>query len=234
MLHRPSPLGTGRQRLDQYYGPPGGRLDLDPLDQRLAEVRRTPGLVLSVGADTGVQALDLGEERRAGLADVADDSVEKGWARVADIVADEVELAGVGAVVGTHPLDQVEVLLHVPELVRVLELAAHDLARIADPADDVPVELEAGAPWGFERERGEALLLDERTEDPVLQREELAGAVGGLADSDDPGVSDHRGQRLQVAQAAARVGTADRLRRSGQRGHRLGWSRGRGHRGQGQ
>ncbi|CAM5581094.1 hypothetical protein STANM309S_02787 [Streptomyces tanashiensis] len=178
-----------------------------PLGARLLHVALHPGLHRARGARIPVQLPEAGEERRVDPGDVRGDGVEEVRSRVAEVVAHEADLvSGVELVVPPHPPEQVEVLLGVPEAVRLLEFVPHDLPDVAPAGADPLVDAESGGPGGLQGEGGEAPGLHEVFEDPVLRGEEVRRAVGGLADADDLGRADHPVQRAQIGQGPGGAG----------------------------
>lgn len=118
------------------------------------------------------------------------------------IDADEAHLPAFGeaAVVGAQPLDEVEHLLGAPGP----EPQAGDQARgVPGAVPHVRVQGAGGGCAGFQGESGEARLAHQEFHDPVLEVEELAGAVGGFAQADDPHVPQGGAQRFEVLVGSA-------------------------------
>lgn len=160
-----------------------------------------------------VEPLELGEQPGMAGRHVGGDLVEQPRPRVGDVVAHELHRpVRVPDVVPPHPLQEVQVLAGVPDQVRLLELLAHDRAGIALAAQHVRVQPQPRAPVGLQGVRGEALVLDEVPEQPVLGGEELGRAVGRLADAHDGGRARHGGQWTQVGERLGVPGEgADRV-----------------------
>ncbi|MBL8177881.1 MAG: hypothetical protein JNK48_24605 [Bryobacterales bacterium] len=86
--------------------------------------------------------------------------------------------------------------------------AAKDGPGIAGAVQNVVVHAVGFGHVGFDGEDGEAHFGGEELHHAVLELEELAGAVGGLAEGDDAGISDQGLERLHVVEAAAGFGSA--------------------------
>ncbi len=140
------------------------------------------------------------------------------------VEAEEPDLARVGGigVVGPHPADHVEHFLGVPGP----EVEAGErLGRVPRAVQHVVVDRQRLRPVGLDGEHREALLGDQVLEHPMLELEELAGAVRGFAERDDAGLAHDSRQRPQVVVALAGGGGAQRHHVAAKPAHHL---RGRG------
>lgn len=99
------------------------------------------------------------------------------------------------AVVLAHPLDEVEHLLGVPGPVHE---AFEHLPRVADALGHVAVDRKGLAEAGLEREYAKSVLLDQLLKQAHAKRGKFVGAVAGLADRDDLGLSQALHERGDV------------------------------------
>src|SRR5262245_8464122 len=91
----------------------------------------------------------------------------------------EFHLTVVPSIPSAHPLDQGKDLLRVPKV--KAQAAGKSLRGTALAPEDVVIDCECGPIEGFKRDDVEAKLGDAIFDHTMLELEELAGAVGGLA-----------------------------------------------------
>lgn len=99
------------------------------------------------------------------------------------------------AVVGAHPLDEVD---HLPGAPGPEAQPGDEPLGGTRAVPDVRVERAGGGLAGLHGEDGEPLLTDQEFYDAVLQPEELARPVGGFPQTDDPCPPQRLAQGLQV------------------------------------
>jgi hypothetical protein len=145
--------------------------------------------------------------------------------RVEAVEVDFPRVARIG-VPAAQPAEEVGDLLRAPHPVAE---TGEELSGLAAASLDVGVEVERLRPVGLDGDDGEAHLRDEMLDHPVLELEDLAAAVGGLAQADDPRLADDPAERREVVEPEVRRGAGERdgvrshpvdhlLRRRGGRG----------------
>jgi hypothetical protein len=175
---------------------------LDRRKRGLSCRRRKPAEPLGgeVGGERSERRLAGGREVGRHAAQVVDE-LERGDRRELHVEAVELHLAVMRAVPGPHPLDQGEHLLSIPG---PKAHAGERIGGIAAAVQHIVVDGERLREACLDPEHRESELADAELEQPVLELEEFAGAVGRFAQRYDARVADDAAQRLQIGKARAR------------------------------
>ena len=113
-------------------------------------------------------------------------------------------------VVRAHPLHELRVLAKRAEVVR--EIVADDLAGVPGPSLHEVLDATGFGQRGLDRDRGEAVLLDQVLEQPVSEGERLVGPVGELAEGHDVGRAKDRHDLPQVGDITVGLNRPQRQR----------------------
>ena len=121
----------------------------------------------------------------------------------------ELHLARARDIPGAHPFDELDHLFGVPG---PETHAGDDVERIALAVEHIVVNRKRRAILGLEADHGEAELRHAVLDHPMLELEELAGAVGRLTERDDPRLTNQGAQLLEILEVRTRLGAGERKR----------------------